>query len=183
MKYREISMIRNSLVALVLLLFLGACASVTVKDYADNKPLLDVKEFFNGTLSAKGIVKDRSGRVIRYFNADIIAGWQNGVGKLDETFYFDDGEIQKRIWTLEPDSSGKLIGSANDVIGSAELNVAGNSLFMTYVLRIPYGDGSLDLTIDDRMYLVSENTIINESVMSKWGFRVGQITLVIEKKP
>ena len=35
--------------------------------------------------------------------------------------------------------------------------------------------------IDDRMYLVSDRVLINESVMTKWGVKVGQITLVIEK--
>jgi hypothetical protein len=67
------------------------------------------------------------------------------------------------------------------VIGSSQLKVSGNSLFLNYVLRIPYEDGTLDLNIDDRMYLVSNNVLINESVMTKWGFQVGEIVLVIEK--
>ena len=32
------------------------------------------------------------------------------------------------------------------------------------------------------MYRVSERVLLNESVMTKWGFKVGQITLVIEKQ-
>ncbi len=142
---------------------------------------MDVREFFDGNLSAHGIVKNRSGEVIRYFNASIIASWEDGIGKLDETFYFDDGEEQKRVWILKPDDSGKLIGTANDVIGTAEMEVSGNSVFMQYVLRIPYDDDTLDLKIDDRMYRVSDRVVINESTMSKWGFEVGQIILVIEK--
>jgi hypothetical protein len=31
------------------------------------------------------------------------------------------------------------------------------------------------------MYLVSERVLLNESIMTKWGFEVGQITLVIQK--
>ena len=62
------------------------------------------------------------------------------------------------------------------------MKVLGNSLFMQYVLRIPYGDGTIDVNVDDRMYLVSDTVLLNESVMSKWGFNVGQITLVIQKK-
>jgi hypothetical protein len=49
------------------------------------------------------------------------------------------------------------------------------------LLRIPYGDDTIDLRIDDRMYLVSDRVLLNESVMTKWGFEVGQINLVIEK--
>lgn len=160
---------------------LMSCSSVPISEYAGNSPTMVVEDFFNGSLNAHGIVKDRSGKVIRYFNADIDADWVDGVGTLVEVFRFDDGEEQRRIWKLVRDDSGNYIGSANDVVGSSALEVAGNSLFLDYVLRIPYGDGTLDLRIDDRMYLVSDRVLINESVMTKWGFNVGQITLVIEK--
>ena len=173
---------RNPLILLLLTLgWLSACSSVPVSEYTDNQPRMVVEEFFDGSLSAHGIVKDRSGKVIRYFSASINAWWEDGVGTLDEVFRFDDGEEQRRIWKLVRDGEGNYIGSANDVIGESRLEVAGNSLFLDYVLRIPYGDGTLDLHIDDRMYLVSERVLINESVMTKWGFEVGQITLVIEK--
>jgi len=168
----------------IFLLSLGmlqSCSSVPVSEYADNSPTMVVEEFFNGSLTAHGIVKDRSGKVTRYFNASIKADWVDGVGTLDEVFKFDDGEEQNRIWKLTRDESGGYVGSANDVVGSSQLEVSGNSLFLDYVLRIPYDDGTLDLNIDDRMYLVSDRVLINESVMTKWGIKVGQITLVIEK--
>ena len=168
----------------IFLLSLGllqSCSSVPVSDYADNSPTMVVEEFFNGSLRAHGIVKNRSGKVTRYFNASIKADWVDGVGTLDEVFKFDDGEEQTRIWKLTRDESGSYVGTANDVVGSSTLEVSGNSLFLDYVLRIPYDDGTLDLHIDDRMYLVSDRVLINESVMTKWGVKVGQITLVIEK--
>jgi hypothetical protein len=174
------NMIRFSLLILSIGI-LSACANVSVTDYAKNSPKLVLQEFFNGSLRAHGIVKDRSGKVIRYFNASIDASWVDGVGTLDENFVFDNGEKQQRIWTIIKDDTGKYIGTANDVIGSSQLKVSGNSLFLNYVLRIPYEDGTLDLNIDDRMYLVSNNVLINESVMTKWGFQVGEIVLVIEK--
>jgi len=51
------------------------------------------------------------------------------------------------------------------------------------VLRIPYGEGTLDLRIDDRMYLVTPDILINESRMTKLGIDVGAILLVIERRP
>ncbi len=160
---------------------LNSCSSVTVQQYADNEPRFVAEEFFNGKLTAHGIVKDRSGAVIRYFSATIDAYWRDGIGTLDEEFEFDDGERQTRVWKLKPDGPGSYIATAGDVIGEGSMQVAGNSLFLDYLLRIPYGDGTIDLRIDDRMYLVSERVLLNESVMTKWGFEVGQIMLVIEK--
>ena len=41
--------------------------------------------------------------------------------------------------------------------------------------------GTLDVTVDDRMFLVTENRIINESIFSKFGIQVASVQLVIEK--
>ncbi len=169
-------------VCAALLIMLNGCSAVPIEDYAENSPALVAETFFSGELIASGIVKDRSGRVIRYFNATIDASWEGGVGTLDEQFVFDDGEEQTRVWTLERTAAGAYIATAGDVIGESQMKVLGNSLFMQYVLRIPYGDGTIDVNVDDRMYLVSDTVLLNESVMSKWGFKVGQITLVIQKK-
>lgn len=167
---------------LITTLLLAACSSVTVEDYADNKPALDPKTFFNGDMSAHGVVKDRSGKVIRYFNATIKAYWKGDIGTLEEDFIFDDGEEQRRVWTLTPNGRGGYIGTAGDVIGDGDIKIAGNSMFLNYVLRVPYNDGTIDLAIDDRMYLVSPTVMINESTMTKFGINVGSLLLVIEKR-
>lgn len=167
---------------LAMTLALAGCSPVTVQEYADNRPLLVPEEFFQGQLTAHGVIKDRSGRVIRYFNADIKAYWENGIGTLEEDFIFDDGEPDRRVWTLTPRGDGSYIGTAGDVIGDGQITLAGNSMFLDYVLRIPYRDGTLDLRIDDRMYLVNPTMLINESTMTKFGIRVGEILLVIEKR-
>tara|TARA_R110002049_G_scaffold85550_18_gene217512 strand:- start:498 stop:1034 length:537 start_codon:yes stop_codon:yes gene_type:complete len=171
----------RTLLTTTLLIFLAACTPVKVTDYADSRPLLNLEQFFDGELTAHGVVKDRAGQVIRTFNADISAHWADGVGTLVEDFVFDDGETQQRIWTLQPDSEGRYTGSAGDVVGKASLQLAGNSLFLDYVLRLDYRGSQVDVRVDDRMYLVSPNVLINESSMSKFGLRVGNLVLVIVK--
>lgn len=161
------------------ILLLQACSSITVDRYSDFSPTFNPRKFFSGDLSAHGVVKNRGGLVIRTFNADIRASWTNDIGTLIEHFRFEDGETQQRIWTLTPDGNGSYNGTANDVIGASQLKFAGNSLFMDYVLRIPYGDSTVDVNVDDRMYLISTDILINESRMSKYGFEVGSIALVI----
>ena len=166
-----------------ILLIVQGCAPIKVTDYSDNEPVLNIEAFFNGTLTAHGVVKDRGGKVIRYFNADIEAHWSDGIGTLDEHFVFDDGEKQRRVWTLKPLGDGRYVGSAGDVVGEGQLEQAGNSVFFDYVLRIPYRGGDVDVSVDDRMYLVAPGILINESRMSKWGLHVGTLLLVIERRP
>lgn len=158
-----------------------ACSPVDINLYQDNSPTLKVKTFFNGTLEANGIVKNRRGEVTRYFNATIDASWKDGVGTLDETFVFSDGETQHRIWQLKEVDENTYTASANDVVGSSTLRTAGNALFLQYVLQVPYKDSIINLKVDDKMYLVNDTSLINESIMTKFGFEVAYVTLYIRK--
>ena len=163
-------------------MFLFSCTSTNIQQYADRTPKFDVKQFFDGKLTAHGIVKNRSGKVTRYFNATIDANWdEQNIGTLDEVFEFDDGEIQKRVWTLVPNDNGTYTTSANDVVGSSILTTSGNALFMQYILQIPRNDGTINVDIDDKMYLVGPNVVINESIIRKFGIKFGSIQLVINK--
>jgi len=168
-------------ILLTLGITLSACSSTSTNDYSKNTPRLVPQEFFNGNLSAHGVVKDRSGKVTRYFNATIKAYWQNGVGTLEEKFIFDDGEIQYRTWKLSPTTSGVFNATAGDVIGTGEGTFAGNAINLNYVLAVKYKDSTINLRVDDWMWLVDSNTVLNESTLTKFGFKVGSIQLVIKK--
>jgi len=161
---------------------LASCSSVDLNSYKDNKPILIPQQFFNGELSAHGILKNRSGQVIRFFNAKINASWdEQGIGKLIEDFTFDDGEKQTRTWQLIPKLDNQYIAKANDVVGESLMSVKGNALMMNYVLDIPYQGTNIHVDIDDSMWLVQKNILMNESIMTKFGFTVGTISLVIIK--
>ena len=169
------------IVTLACTLLLAACAGPSPQDYADFKPELVPSAFFLGDLRAYGVIKNRGGKVIRSFSADIDASWADGIGTLDEGFVFNDGTTERRVWTLTPTENGGYGASANDVIGTGKLEYQGNSMFLDYVLRVPYNDGYIDVSVDDRMYLVAPDLLINESVMRKFGFEVGTILLVIQR--
>ena len=67
------------------------------------------------------------------------------------------------------------------ILGTAQ--VAGNAMFLDYVLTIQLSDGTIDVAVDDRMYLVSQNVLINESSLKKFGVPVGGILLTIIRYP
>jgi len=168
---------------LCLMLFMGACSSTSVTDYQDREPRFEPESFFDGALTAHGVVKDFSVTAIRHFNADIVGCWSDGVGTLDESFVFDDGEQQTRVWTLTPSGNQTYIGTAGDVIGDGTARWEGNAMFLDYTLRIALEDSSIDVHIDDRMYRISDHVVVNESKMRKWGFGVGEIVLTLIRHP
>jgi len=168
---------------LITILLVSGCGTASIGDYRDRSPAFVPEDFFNGALTAHGVVKDFSGTAIRHFNADIIGCWSDGVGTLDESFLFDDGQQQTRVWTLTPSGNQTYIGTAGDVVGDGAARWEGNAMFLDYTLRIALDDSTIDVHIDDRMYRISENVVVNESKMRKWGFGVGEILLTLIRHP
>ena len=160
-------------------LLLSACSQPRIEDHHGFEPTLDVERFFDGELAAYGVARNRSGNVIKTFSANISASNKAGTVILDEQFEFNDGKTENRLWQLRPQDDGSWSASAGDVVGEGNLRSAGNALYLDYVLRIPYGDGTIDVRVDDRMYLVAPNIIVNQSKMLKFGVEVGSILLVI----
>ena len=159
---------------------LSSCSAPRIDDYQHKSPTLDIQRFFNGPLTAHGVLKDRSGKVTRKFNATINAYWMNKVGTLEERFVFDDGEVQLRTWTLTPNGEG-YTATAGDVIGPGTAYVKGNSMQLDYQLEITYKGSPLTLQVEDWMWQVDNNILLNESTLRKWGFKVGSIQLAIIK--
>ncbi|MCX7141086.1 MAG: DUF3833 family protein, partial [Proteobacteria bacterium] len=59
--------------ALLGLFVLAGCATTGVEAYRAEKPRLDIRNYFNGTVDGWGMVQDRSGRVLRRFHVVIVA--------------------------------------------------------------------------------------------------------------
>jgi len=165
----------------LLMTFLCSCSHQSIEEYSQNKPAFDVEAFFAGELEAHGVIKNRSGKVTRYFTANISANWVDGVGTLEEIFHFNDGELQQRTWTLTPFERGYK-AAANDVIGQNIALVEGNAMQLNYRLTITYKGKPLELSVEDWMWRIDHSTVLNESTLRKWGFKVGSIQLVIRKK-
>jgi len=46
---------------------------------------------------------------------------------------------------------------------------------------LPVDDSTYVINFEDWMFLMDENTLLSRSYMSKWGFDVGEVTLVMTK--
>lgn len=160
---------------------LASCASPTAADYATEKPVLDLKTYFNGELTAHGLFTDRSGKVVRRFVVTMKCAWQGDDGVLDEHFVYSDGETQRRVWRLHQLPDGRYSGAADDVVGAAQGMSAGNAFQWAYTLRLPVDGKTYEVQFDDWMYLIDEHVMLNKAVMSKFGVRLGEVTLAFHK--
>ncbi|WP_166836998.1 DUF3833 domain-containing protein [Rheinheimera pleomorphica] len=159
----------------------GGC-SQSVSEYSNETPLLKLDQFFQGQSRAWGVLHDWQGKQSVRFTAELCGSWQGNTGNLYELFYFSDGRIEQRHWQLQQNADGSIVGRAGDVVGLATGQLAGNTLYWEYTLRIPYDGDSLDVTVKDWLYLIDSENLLNRSTLHKFGLTVGELTLSIQQQ-
>ncbi len=161
---------------------LTGCAGPSVQDYVDQKPALDLKTYFNGTVDAWGMFTDRNGKVVKRFTVEMKCQWNNDQGILDEDFVYSDGKTEKRIWKLTDKGNGFFTGTAGDVVGIAEGQTKGNAFNWSYTLALPVDGSVLNVQMDDWMYLMNDRVMLNKARMTKLGIHLGDVTLSFMKR-
>jgi Protein of unknown function (DUF3833) len=180
-----LSSISTSAIALGALQLTG-CATQNIADYATEKPVLDLRQYFNGTLDAYGVFTDRSGKVVKRFTVVMLCSWSGKAGEetgvLDEDFTYSDGTKQKRVWKLQRSADGSYVGRADDVVGIANGQERGNAFQWGYTLNLPVDGKVYEVQFDDWMYLMTDKVMLNKATMSKFGIKLGEVTLSFAKR-
>lgn len=165
--------------------WLTSCTS-TLDDYKNTTPKFELSEYFDARSIAFGMLQDYSNQVTRRFCVEIEGSWQtqNGLsqGQLDETFYFDDGEISKRLWRLQQQKDGSYVGTADDVVGQASGKSVGMAFHWQYELDVAVGDSNYVFTLDDWIYQLDEHRLLNKTKMKKFSLQVAEITIFFDKQ-
>jgi hypothetical protein len=169
-------------VAAASVLALAGCAAPNIQDYASEKPVLDLRSYFEGTLDGHGIFTDRGGKVVRRFTVVIRCSWSGDEGVLDEDFTYSDGTKQKRVWRINRLPDGRYTGRAGDVVGEARGVASGNTLNWTYTMSLPVDGRVIEVQFDDWMYLMDDTVMLNKAEMRKFGIRLGEVTLAFRKR-
>lgn len=176
----RLRMLALSLVAAVTLVLAG-CAGVAPEDYAGTSPELRLEEYFDGEVTAWGMFQSRSGEVKRRFTVDITGTVEGDRITLDERFAYADGETDRRVWEIERIDEHTYEGTADDVVGVAKGKRYGNAFNWQYTLALEVGDRTWNVQFDDWMYLHDDNTLVNTAEVTKFGFRVGTVTLFFRR--
>ncbi len=163
------------------IVLLSGCSNMPVEQYKDSKPRLVLEEYFLGKTRAWGIFQNRSGQVERQFTVDILGTMVDGNLVLEEDFVYADGTLDRRVWTINKIDDHNYEGRAADVIGHATGQIYGNALNWAYTLDLPYKDSTVEVKFDDWMFLQPDGVLLNKAKMTKFGFYLGEVTLVFQR--
>jgi hypothetical protein len=170
------------ILTLFLTLFLTNCiAGMKPEDFKNQKPRLVIEEFLKGNVKAYGILQNRGGKVTRQFSADLNGEWDGNQLILNEKFNWNDGEIQTRQWKITKKSENLYEGTAEDVVGVAKGFSYGSAFKFEYVLLVPVKGKEIKITFDDWIFKQSDTVAINRAKMTKFGFKVAELTVVFVK--
>ena len=179
----HIKIIRS--ISLIISLFLiTSCSNnkaMKPQDFKNKEPRLIIEEYLTGNVKAWGVLQNRSGKVTRQFSADLNGSWDGNQLILKEIFNWDDGEIQKREWTINKIDENNYEGTAGDVVGKAKGYSYGPAFKFEYVLLVPINGKEIKITFDDWIFKQDEKVAINRATMTKFGFKVAELTVMFSK--
>jgi hypothetical protein len=172
------------LLLIIISVLITSCSSnqaMKPEDFKNQKPRLIIEEYLSGNVKAWGILQNRSGKVTRQFSADLDGKWDGKQLILDEKFVWNDGEIQNRQWTINKIDEHNYEGTAGDVVGTAKGFSYGPAFKFEYVLLVPVKGREMKITFDDWIFKQDERVAINRATMTKFGFKVAELTVVFVK--
>ncbi|NAW56113.1 DUF3833 family protein [Vibrio sp. V38_P2S17PM301] len=170
------------MVAMVSSLLLMAGCSTDVGEYQQATPRFDLFEFFQGDLTAWGMIQDYSDKQTRRFKVQIQGQVDGDTLTLVEDFVFDDGETDQRVWVIKRVGNKRYQGQADDIVGVASGEEMGNVLQWKYDFELPRGDSTVTVTFDDWLYRQDDKRAFNVTKIRKLGFEVGRLTIFFEKQ-
>ena len=165
------------LLLFIFFLLLNSCSEMKPEDYKNTKPIIKIEEYFQGNVKAWGMLQGRYGEVKRQFVADMKGEFDGQNLILDETFIWNDGEKQERRWTIKKVGDNKYEGTAPDVVRIAKGVSFGSAFKFEYKLLVPYKDKKIKVRFDDWIFKQDERVAINRAIVSKFGFKVGELTV------
>ncbi len=145
------------------------------------KEQFQLTKFLAGKTHAWGVFEDRSGTVRRRFQMDIEGVWQGGTFVLNESFKFDDGTTDFKTWNVTPIDDVSFVATGDNVVGQVRGQLLSGLIKMAYKYRLEIEGRSFVVDYDDRFYRLDENHVINRATLRKWGFRIGELTILFEK--
>ena len=151
------------------------------KDTMESAVPFSFTRFFEGRTRAWGVFEDRRGRPRLRLEVDMRGRFEGDVFLLEEDFRYHDGRVEQRTWRVLPQPDGGFTATCPDCIGQAVGRVTDEGVEMRYRFLLRTKRRTLSVDLRERLYAMDERHVVNRASMSKWGVRLGELSLFFEK--
>lgn len=181
MKIFKIIALSTTILSIIIFTYLNFMKN-SIDYYENKKPQMSIKDYFNGSIKAWGIVQDWRGRVVRQFDVKMMGTWEGDIGTLKEQFFYYDGQTQERTWTIKKLDNGVYEGTALDILEKAFGKEKGNAAQWSYTMDLEVGKNVFRIKFDDWMWKMNDGVLINRSYLKKFGITVAELTIFMKKE-
>ena len=101
-----------------------------------------LENFFNGRAVARGHFESGIAGVSRDFTVRTKGSWNGSILTLVEDIAYDDGQKERKTWRITKTAPGQYTGLRDDVIGSAVIAQAGDSIKLDYDADVTGKEGA-----------------------------------------
>lgn len=154
----------------------GCSAPLKPAAFAATSPAFDPVTFWTGKTHSWGVMENRDGApaAIVTTTTDGTPAGEDGLLMIQQLVV--DGKPTTRQWHMRRLSPGQFVATATDMIGTARASASGRTLHWTWTLATKPGNGFYNVKMEQWMYLSDNNTLLNRTVISKWGVRLAEIS-------
>ena len=150
-------------------------------NYNKKLPTFSMESYFSNKVTALGYMTFfYPFKTIKDIKITFSGKFYNNTLTLKENYTDNDSKIL-RVWSFKKKSSSCYIGKESNVKGTIKVSIYGNKLNMQYKFKTNYKKIYFSVNVKDNMYLVDEETLINKTIVSKYGITLAESFLVYKK--
>jgi len=143
---------------------------------ADPDTKLDMTDFFTGKTHADNVIK-----IALHSPHKLTVDSVGGRNKEGDFILIDNVQEEgkpprKRTWAMRAAGPNHFTGSLSDAVGPVDIELAGNSATIRYVMK----DGNLK--IEQRLTLQPNGTLSNEVIARKFGVKFATVQGTVRKQ-
>lgn len=170
---------RNLFLALALPLTLAACAGAPKVSGQDGPGAFALERVFEGRGTGQGVFRNALTGSTRPFSV-VFRGTRTADGlNLREDIAYADGERERKLWRFRKVGPGRYEGRRDDVPGVATGVVNGNTLRLSYDVKLATGGSTAQVHFEDALVLRAPGLVENKATVSKFGVGVGTVDILI----
>ncbi len=143
---------------------------------------LNFEKFFTGKVVANGYMiffypKKRE-KIVKILFA---GNFKNNKLSLKENYFENNTKTSTRNWFFKKLSDDKYIGNEKNIVKPFKLIIKNSSLEMNYKFKTQFKSFNFNVSVEDKMYLIKKNTIINRTKISKFNISIAETFLLYNK--
>ena len=159
-----------------LLLLVGCTPPLPAGAFATTTPAFDPITFWTGHTASWGVIENRDGAPTAIITTTTDGTPESPAGLHMIQHVTHDGQTTTRDWHLRRLGPHSFEATANDVAGTAHGTTFGRTLHWTWTLETHPGHPLYNVTMDQWMYLADNGTLMNRTIISKWGVRLAEVS-------